>query len=115
MRVSEGGAPARVGQVSLARPRAAYAVCFVLLVALLARLAFVGLTPGYELSHDPADYDKYARSIATGHGYPDAAAPGRPTAYRPPGFPYLLGAVYKLTGVERSSASERAKAGRIAE
>jgi 4-amino-4-deoxy-L-arabinose transferase-like glycosyltransferase len=115
MRVSEGGALPRAREVSRARPRAAYVVCFLLFVALVARLAFIGVTSEYELRHDASDYDRHARSIASGHGYPDAAAPGRPTAYRPPGFPYLLGAVYKLAGVERSEASERARAGRIAE
>ena len=52
------------------------------------------------LGVDPGDYARHAHSIAAGNGYPDTfiAAPGSPTAMRPPALPYLLGGVEWLTG-----------------
>ena len=74
---------------------AAALVVFALAVRVVAAVASFG-TP---LAFDPRDYDRYARSIATGHGYPHPFAPyGGSTAYRPPGFPALLGAVYAVRG-----------------
>jgi 4-amino-4-deoxy-L-arabinose transferase-like glycosyltransferase len=74
-----------------------------LAVALLAlafaiRLAVVLVDADYVPATDPADYDRHARSIAAGHGYPETsvAAPSGPTAGRQPAYPYLLGAVYAV-------------------
>lgn len=49
---------------------------------------------------DAFDYARHAHSIAAGHGFPDTlyAAPGTPTAIRPPALPYLLGGVEAVTG-----------------
>jgi 4-amino-4-deoxy-L-arabinose transferase-like glycosyltransferase len=82
----------------------------VLVVALLVRLGAVAATPNLELASDARDYDRHARSIAAGHGYPHSqvAPAGGPTAIRPPAFPVLLGGVYKLTG-------DSVTAGRIAQ
>jgi 4-amino-4-deoxy-L-arabinose transferase-like glycosyltransferase len=67
---------------------------------LLLRLAFILATPHFAPNNDPADYDHIARSLASGHGYPPTllAAPGTPSALRPPGYPLLLAAVYTLGG-----------------
>ncbi|MDP9294613.1 MAG: glycosyltransferase family 39 protein [Actinomycetota bacterium] len=70
-------------------------------------------TPGYVLVHDAKDYDRHARSIAIGHGYADSGRPGRPTAFRPPGFPVLLAGVYKIAGVERAPEARRVLPARI--
>ena len=80
------------------RGRAALAV--VLAVALVVRLALVAeVSPRYHPAFDAADYDRHAHSIAIGHGYPDSVrVRGQPTAFRPPGYPYLLATVYKTTG-----------------
>ena len=63
---------------------------------------------------DAHDYDRTAASIADGRGYPGASVysggPG-PSAFRPPSYPYLLGAVYALTGT--SDPATRWEAGRI--
>jgi 4-amino-4-deoxy-L-arabinose transferase-like glycosyltransferase len=76
-------------------------VSLLLVLALLARCALVAAT-SFDPSNapDPADYDRHARSIARGDGYPETiyAPAGGPTAIRPPLYPYWLGAVYKLTG-----------------
>lgn len=93
------------------------AVAAVVLVAgaLGLRLAYVDATPGYTLRHDAVDYDTHARSIAEGQGFSKTLAHGRPTAFRPPGYPYFLGGIYKLFGVERAEAKRRLHVARVAQ
>jgi 4-amino-4-deoxy-L-arabinose transferase-like glycosyltransferase len=70
-------------------------------LAAVTRVAIIIATPHFAPWGDPADYQRHAVSIAAGHGYPstEIATPGTPTAFRPPAYPYLLGAVYALFGV----------------
>jgi 4-amino-4-deoxy-L-arabinose transferase-like glycosyltransferase len=93
------------------------AVAAVALVAgaLGLRLAYVDATPGYTLRHDARDYDIHARSIAEGQGFSKTLAHGRPTAFRPPGYPYFLGGVYKVFGVERAQNPRRLHVARVAQ
>src|SRR4051812_30465643 len=58
-----------------------------------------------QLAPDPYDYLRHATSIANGHGFPATvlAAPGTPSALRPPAFPYLLGATQAAVGHPRFS------------
>ncbi|MGN6558577.1 MAG: ArnT family glycosyltransferase [Solirubrobacterales bacterium] len=81
----------------------------ILLLALLFRLGAVVADTGYAPQNDSLDYDRFARSIAAGDGYPSAGFMlyGGPTAIRPPGYPVLLGAVYAASG-------DSVTAGRIA-
>jgi 4-amino-4-deoxy-L-arabinose transferase-like glycosyltransferase len=88
------------------------AVAAILLVATVARVAVILATPHYVPVNDAADYDRNAVSLATTGGYPTSGV-GGPTAFRPPGFPIVLAAVYKIVGV--GSASVRWEAGRIAQ
>lgn len=97
--------PSRLGWVALALIGA----------ALLIRLAYVAATPDHRLVHDAVNYDLHARSIATGEGYSMHVVYDRPTAFRPPGFPYFLGGVYRLTGVQRAEAQPRIRVARIAQ
>jgi 4-amino-4-deoxy-L-arabinose transferase-like glycosyltransferase len=83
--------------------------------ALALRIGYVDATPNYALRHDAVDYDTHARSIAEGQGYSKTLAHGRPTAFRPPGYPYFLGGVYKVFGVERAPAAKRLHVARIAQ
>jgi 4-amino-4-deoxy-L-arabinose transferase-like glycosyltransferase len=76
------------------------AVAVVLLAALGLRVGYMALTPDYEIVHDARDYDIHARSIAAGDGF-SVRLTGKQTAFRPPGYPYLLGGAYRLFGVER--------------
>jgi len=57
----------------------------ILAVALVVRLA-VAVGADTPLRYDAAEYDRNARSLAAGHGFPDTvlAEPGTPTALRPP-------------------------------
>ena len=88
---------------------AAVAAALVLL-SLAVRVAVVVVDGDFRPEFDSADYDRHARSIAAGHGYPGTyiAPGGGPTAGRSPVFPYFLGAVYKLPGPDLVS-------GRLAE
>jgi 4-amino-4-deoxy-L-arabinose transferase-like glycosyltransferase len=71
-----------------------------LAIALAIRLGAIAATHHYTPVSDPLSYDTHAHSIAGGHGYPKSiyAPGGGPSALRPPGYPYALGAVYWLTG-----------------
>ncbi len=73
-------------------------------LALVLRLAyliwFVG--PDYRPEFDAREYHEIAVSLATGRGF--ALADGTPTAIRPPLFPLVLAAVYRLTGSENYAA-----------
>ena len=86
-------------------------VAAVLLAALGLRVAYMDLTPGYEIVHDARDYDVHARSIAGGDGFSKRLT-GKPTAFRPPGYPYLLGGAYRLFGVERAAEADRIRVAR---
>ncbi len=72
----------------------------IVLLAIVLRLAAVGADSGYRPANDAFEYDYIARSIAAGDGYPKTGylLQGGPTAVRGPGYPYLLGGVYALTG-----------------
>ena len=83
--------------------------------ALGLRLAYVDATPGYHLRHDAHDYDVHARSIADGKGFSKTLAHGRPTAFRPPGYPYFLGGVYKVFGVQHAADPRRLHVARVAQ
>jgi 4-amino-4-deoxy-L-arabinose transferase-like glycosyltransferase len=74
----------------------------VLAVALLARVLYwVLVTLRYSPESDAAQYVDLARNIIEGRGYsmmfPQLEV--HPTAFRPPGYPYALAAVFKVFGV----------------
>lgn len=74
----------------------------VLGVALVARVVYwVLVTPNYTPESDAAQYVDLARNIAAGRGYamlfPQLEV--HATAFRPPGYPYLLAGVFKIFGV----------------
>lgn len=73
----------------------------ILVVALALRVAVVAGTPAYAPRTDDRDFDRVALSIAAGDGYPASTltADRGPSAFRPPGFSYLLGGVYAVAGV----------------
>jgi 4-amino-4-deoxy-L-arabinose transferase-like glycosyltransferase len=115
-------APAESGPAGSARARqtrrvpwAAGAALLLLAVALVLRLGYVEATPRYGLRHDARDYDVHARSIAQGDGFSKTLAYHRPTAFRPPGYPYFLAGVYRLAGVERADTRRRIHAARVAQ
>jgi 4-amino-4-deoxy-L-arabinose transferase-like glycosyltransferase len=81
------------------RPPASAALPAILALALLLRIGVIVATPDFFPIYDAGDYDRHARSIADGDGYPGAlGTPGGPTALRPPLYPLALAAVYELGG-----------------
>ncbi|MBA2506960.1 MAG: glycosyltransferase family 39 protein [Thermoleophilaceae bacterium] len=80
-------------------------LALILAVALLARVGLVIATPDFVPRGDPAEYDTIATSVAAGDGYPDIsyATPNDPSALRPPGYPFALGAVYAVSGDSRDA------------
>jgi 4-amino-4-deoxy-L-arabinose transferase-like glycosyltransferase len=76
------------------------AIWAIVAVALIARIAVIAADTGYVPQQDAWDYDRHARSIAEGDGYPPSyyAADGGPSALRAPGYPYFLGFIYSFTG-----------------
>lgn len=72
----------------------------ILVAACLIRAALIVATPHFVLSGDAVDYHNHSASIAAGYGYPTTqlATPGTPSAFRPPGYPFLLGGTYALLG-----------------
>src|SRR5919201_5174484 len=90
-------------------------VAVLLALALVVRVGYVAVTPGYRAVDDADNYDVHARSIAAGEGFARIGpGPTGETAFRPPGYPYLLAGVYALTGVERAEPAARFLAGRVA-
>src|ERR1700712_3819933 len=87
------------------------AVAAVLLAALGLRVAYMEVTPRYRIVHDAVDYDTHARSIAIGDGFSKRLT-GKPTAFRPPGYPYLLGGAYRVFDVARSPDGDRIRVAR---
>ncbi len=84
-------------------------------LSLVLRIAYVNATPDYVARHDARDYDVHAISIAEGQGFSKTIAYDRATAFRPPGYPYFLGAVYHLFNVERAANQDRWRVARIAQ
>lgn len=80
--------------------RVGTSVWVVLAIALLLRLMTVAFTFKTPATLDPYDFSRTAASIARGHGYPstDRAPGGGPSAFRPPGYPVFLAAVYSIAG-----------------
>jgi 4-amino-4-deoxy-L-arabinose transferase-like glycosyltransferase len=56
-----------------------------------------------EQDNDAADYHRLATDLSRGMGYVNAL--GAPTAWRPPGYPAFLAAVYSVFGVSVSAAT----------
>jgi hypothetical protein len=80
-------------------PRALAGVA-ILVVAVFVRVLWLVLNRHQVLANDPADYQRLAVSVASGHGFgTTVVAPGGgPTAFRPPLWPLFLGALYWVVG-----------------
>lgn len=73
--------------------RIAFTLVFTL--AIILRLYAVIHFPAKPAA-DAADYHRLAIAISTSHGY--VAQDGRPTAWRPPGYPLFLASIYSAAG-----------------
>jgi 4-amino-4-deoxy-L-arabinose transferase-like glycosyltransferase len=76
------------------------------LLALALRLVWVFYTSTLPLGGDPHWYYVVATNLAHGHGFVarpspifgEIPGPGKPTAFWPPGYPFALAALFKMTG-----------------
>jgi 4-amino-4-deoxy-L-arabinose transferase-like glycosyltransferase len=82
----------------------------ILFAALAIRIIFVLATPHYTLVHDAIDYDRHAATLVQDHRF--ALSYGRPTAFRPPAYPFFLAGVYEVAGT--ADKAQRVEWGRIA-
>lgn len=69
-----------------------------LVIALIARAGVVIASDDYRTSYDAGDYHRHALSISAGDGFPDSVFVDGPSAFRPPLYPYVLGATYFVSG-----------------
>ncbi len=76
------------------------AILAIVTLALVVRIGAIVADTGYVPEQDAWDYDRHARSIAGGDGFPDSyyVVDRGPSALRAPGYPYFLGALYALGG-----------------
>jgi 4-amino-4-deoxy-L-arabinose transferase-like glycosyltransferase len=81
-------------------PDKAWAALLIFAVALGIRLTWIGMS-SHQISSDELDYHRLAASLIQHGAY---AIDGVPTAYRPPGYPFVLWAVYSLGGVTPAAA-----------
>jgi 4-amino-4-deoxy-L-arabinose transferase-like glycosyltransferase len=105
--VTVGQAPPRRPALRRRRTWLVAGAALILVAAFALRVAYVDATPGMQLVADARDYDGHAVSIAEGEGYADRLGTSRPTAFRPPGYTYALGGLYRLTHVWDKPAPER--------
>jgi 4-amino-4-deoxy-L-arabinose transferase-like glycosyltransferase len=77
-----------------------------LALALVTRVGYILSTPGYVPVLDAEDFSRLGARLAAGVGFGISryAPGGGPTAYRPPLYPLFLGAVYRIAGVNFTSA-----------
>jgi 4-amino-4-deoxy-L-arabinose transferase-like glycosyltransferase len=82
------------------------AVVVIAVVALAVRVALVFATD-YRPMWDAHGYNRMANSIAVSDGYPptEYGTPGTASAFRVPGYPYALGAVYWVAGRDSWTAA----------
>ena len=82
------------------------ALAAIVAVALVIRVVAAVDANSAAPASDAADFDRHGVSIANGDGYPNAlevaGGPG-PSAFRPPAYPAVLGAVYVLSGTDDDS------------
>jgi 4-amino-4-deoxy-L-arabinose transferase-like glycosyltransferase len=82
------------------RLRSEVALLGILGVALVLRLLALAATSNYAPSGDPADYLRHGFALQYFGTYAHTllAAPGGASAVRPPGYPYLLAAIFEVSG-----------------
>src|SRR6478609_11905921 len=86
--------------------RARTSVLWMVVIAFVLRLALIIVGHTYKFKAYDNDFSfgwemgRIGRAIATGHGFADPFnGQTGPTAWEPPLYPYLIGGVFRLTGV----------------
>lgn len=107
LRAKVASLPGRDGarRITVSSAARRWLVVLVLLVALLLRVGYAVHGASYRPFADAASFDQTAVSLALRGEYPPSfiAPSGGPTAFRPPAYPYVLGALYRVSGTARST------------
>src|SRR5271170_7793940 len=89
-----------------------HSILFIVLVALLLRLAVIGIGHTYRITprrdHFQFGWEmgRIARSIASGQGFSSPTDPPTgPSAWAPPVYPYILAGVFKLFGIYAAASA----------
>ncbi|MFZ0286463.1 MAG: glycosyltransferase family 39 protein [Terriglobales bacterium] len=89
-----------------------HSIFFIVLVALLLRLAVIGIGHTYRITprrdHFQFGWEmgRLARSIASGQGFSSPTdLPTGPSAWAPPVYPYILAGVFKLFGIYTAASA----------
>jgi len=89
-----------------------HSILFIVLVALLLRLAVIGIGHTYRITprrdHFQFGWEmgRIARSIASGQGFSSPTdLPTGPSAWAPPVYPYILAGVFKLFGIYTAASA----------
>ena len=101
------GLPARVS-----RPPIASSIFFIVMVALLLRLAVIlightyRITPRRDHFQFGWEMGRIARSLASGQGFSSPTdLPSGPSAWAPPVYPWILAGVFKLFGIYTAASA----------
>lgn len=108
--------PTTVAPVSASTPSGRrqfhHSILFIVLVALLLRLAVIGIGHTYRITprrdHFQFGWEmgRLARSIASGQGFSSPTdVPTGPSAWAPPVYPYVLAGVFKLFGIYTAASA----------
>jgi len=96
----------------VARPPLRHSILFIVLIALLLRLAVIGIGHTYRITprrdHFQFGWEmgRLARSIASGQGFSSPTdLPTGPSAWAPPVYPYILAGVFKLFGIYTAASA----------
>ena len=88
------------------RVRARTSLLWMVLIGLACRIGYVLIDHTYKFKTEEGNFGfgwemgRIGRAIATGHGFADPFnGQTGPTAWEPPLYPYLIGGVFRLTGV----------------
>lgn len=77
-------------------PNHSHRITLIFSIVVFIVAASLGIRSGNELRYpDEYDYHHLAQSIRSGEGY--SISPGVPTAFRPPGWPIVLSAIYSVS------------------
>jgi 4-amino-4-deoxy-L-arabinose transferase-like glycosyltransferase len=94
------------------RPALRHSIYFIVLIALLLRLAVITIGHTYRITPRGDHFQfawevgRIARSIATGQGFSSPTdLPSGPTAWMPPVYTYILAGVFKLFGVYSATSA----------
>lgn len=88
--------PYMLKRILLLKEHQSHQITLLLVLVVFILTSVIGSLSGNRLRYpDEREYNQLAQSILSGNGYRNSE--GEPTAYRPPGWPFLLSVIYRLS------------------